>query len=284
MILSFHPCVNGNKNIIFAGRSLKDSDINAMKQAYAVILPQGCKRELYKAAKAYCNNIFPNYNAMFCYQGKIGQSRLFKKKSILYPETYTFSKTDEFADFHKKNSFRLPLNFPFVFKFNWGGEGENVFKINSTGDLEKIIKKAVLYETTGQYGFLIQKFINSENRVLRVVVIGNSFYSYWRLGKDNQFISNFATGAIIDKKSDKMLMQKACSSAKLFCEKTRINLAGFDFLFSKDTVAETLPYIIEINYFFGRKGLGGSTAYYQLLNAETNRWIEGLEINKNIHI
>jgi len=30
---------------------------------------------------------------------------------------------------------------------------------------------------------------------------------------------------------------------------------------------------LEINYFFGRKGLGGSEAYYKLLQQEIDRWI-----------
>ncbi len=276
MVLSFHPCVNGDKNIVFAGRSLKDSDVAAIKKAYATILPQGCKKELYEAAKAYCDNVFPNYDAMFCYPGKTGQSRLFKEKGALCPATYTFSKTDNFLDFYKKDFSSQLLKFPFVFKFDWGGEGENVFKVDSVDDLERVLKKATLYETTGQYGFLIQRLIDSGNRVLRVVVIGKRFYSYWRLGKDDEFITNFASGAIIDKESDKMLMQKACSSAKLFCKETGINLAGFDFLFSKEEGNEAMPYIIEINYFFGRNGLGGSTTYYKLLNAEIDRWLEDL--------
>jgi len=40
------------------------------------------------------------------------------------------------------------------------------------------------------------------------------------------------------------------------------------------------PMLLEINYFFGRKGLGGSEAYYQILLAEIQSWIAGLDLVK----
>ena len=32
--------------------------------------------------------------------------------------------------------------------------------------------------------------------------------------------------------------------------------------------------MLEINYFFGRRGLGGSDAYYEILNREIHNWLE----------
>jgi ribosomal protein S6--L-glutamate ligase len=34
--------------------------------------------------------------------------------------------------------------------------------------------------------------------------------------------------------------------------------------------------LLEINYFFGRRGLGGSEAYYLILLEEIQSWITGL--------
>ncbi|MBW1899334.1 MAG: hypothetical protein JRI61_09775, partial [Deltaproteobacteria bacterium] len=61
-------------------------------------------------------------------------------------------------------------------------------------------------------------------------------------------------------------------AAREFCGITVINLAGFDFLFPANE-EEPLPFFLEVNYFFGRRGLGGSEAYYQVLNREILRWI-----------
>ena len=79
MILSFHPCFNGDKNIICAGRAPTEDDLNLIRSADAVILPQGCNESLYKLAKKNCKSVFPNYDARFKYPGKIGQIELFNK-------------------------------------------------------------------------------------------------------------------------------------------------------------------------------------------------------------
>jgi ribosomal protein S6--L-glutamate ligase len=34
--------------------------------------------------------------------------------------------------------------------------------------------------------------------------------------------------------------------------------------------------LLEINYFFGRRGLGGSEAYYKILLAEIQVWLAGV--------
>jgi len=55
MILSFHPCFKGDKNIIVAGRTPAEEDIAAIKAAEAVILPQGCRESLYDATRRNCS-------------------------------------------------------------------------------------------------------------------------------------------------------------------------------------------------------------------------------------
>ncbi|MBU4419623.1 MAG: hypothetical protein KKH84_01295, partial [Proteobacteria bacterium] len=62
-------------------------------------------------------------------------------------------------------------------------------------------------------------------------------------------------------------------------KKTGINLAGFDFLFSSEVNIKE-PLFLEINYFFGRKGLGGSEKYYKILESEIQKWIESLNLNE----
>jgi ribosomal protein S6--L-glutamate ligase len=78
-----------------------------------------------------------------------------------------------------------------------------------------------------------------------------------------------AKGAIIDAQADPELQEVAVSETNAFCKKTNIDLAGFDFLFSD----EKDPFFLEINYFFGRRGLGGSEKYYQMLIEEITNWL-----------
>jgi ribosomal protein S6--L-glutamate ligase len=64
---------------------------------------------------------------------------------------------------------------------------------------------------------------------------------------------------------------------KNLCNKTGINLAGFDVIF--EPVKEHIkPLMLEINYFFGRRGLGGSDAYYEILNREIRDWLNQLNL------
>ena len=276
MILSFHPCFIGDKNIICAGREPDYKDINAIKKADAVILPQGCKKSLYKAAKNNTSHIFPDYDAKFGYPGKIGQIKLFKKTKTKHPQTETFNKVKNFTDKFDHTFSKLPIHLPLVFKFDWGGEGDTVFLINSVSELDSMLKKAVEYEKTGQSGFMIQKFVPSLNKSLRVVVIGQKLISYWRiLNKDDLCSTSIKHGAYIDHDADPDLQHAACMAAKLFCKNTSINLAGFDFLFASKNIRD-IPFFLEINYFFGRKGLGGSENYYHILVKEIKKWLNNI--------
>ena len=81
-------------------------------------------------------------------------------------------------------------------------------------------------------------------------------------------------GAVIDSEAEPGLQQKAVAVVKELCQKTGINLAGFDVIFSSES-DDPAPMLLEINYFFGRKGLGGSEAYYKILQAEIQTWLAG---------
>jgi ribosomal protein S6--L-glutamate ligase len=59
-------------------------------------------------------------------------------------------------------------------------------------------------------------------------------------------------------------------------------LAGFDFIFDERTLAagRVEPLMLEINYYFGRTGLGGSEAFYKILTAEVDHWLAGLGLQR----
>ena len=168
----------------------------------------------------------------------------------------------------------MPWQYPIVFKLDWGGEGDTVYLINSTDDLQKILKQTAGFEKSGQSGFLLQAYVPSNNKTLRVVVIGQRLISYWRiLPNSDGFQTSLSKGAIIDLTVEPQLQQKAATLIKRVCQKTGINLAGFDVIFSSEN-PDPPPLLLEINYFFGRKGLGGSEAYYTVLQEEIRAWLE----------
>ncbi|MFC1882962.1 RimK family alpha-L-glutamate ligase [Thermodesulfobacteriota bacterium] len=278
MILSFHPLYEADKNITCAGREPNAEDLVAVQAAAAVVLPQGCYQSLYEMARAHCPHVFPNYDARFRYPDKIGQIKLFREFNMAHPATEIFVNVDSFHRGFKNRTSKDSLKFPFVFKLDWGGEGETVFLIESEDDLSRILHKTAEFEKSGQSGFLLQEYIATRNRSLRVVVIGQRIISYWRIQEEEGgFYTNLGKGAIIDADGEPALQQKAVALVKQICHKTNINLAGLDVIFSAE-IDDPDPMLLEINYFFGRKGLGGSEAYYQILLGEIQSWIAGLNL------
>jgi ribosomal protein S6--L-glutamate ligase len=284
MILSFHPCFAADQNIICAGRDPNGKDLAAMRDAAAVVLPQGCSRSLYRLARENCPHVFPNLDAKFDYPGKIGQIRLFRKVGVRHPASMPYDSLQDYLDKTPSGS-RTDFDFPLILKHDWGGEGESVFLLRSEVELAEALSRTRAWEATGQKGFIFQEYLPSQNRALRVAVIGEESIAYWRVQKDPAvFGTSLAKGAVIDHGADSHLSAKAVSATRDFCRRTGINLAGFDFLFaSQDVGAESgEPYFLEINFFFGRKGLGGSANYYRILTAQIDHWLKtiGLTVRK----
>jgi ribosomal protein S6--L-glutamate ligase len=228
-------------------------------------------------ARENCKNVFPDYDARFKYPGKAGQILLFQTTETAHPASRVFASTSSLYDndgnIIKEN---LPFKYPFVLKFDWGGEGETVYLLKTQAGLKKALKKAGEFERTGQKGFILQEYIESGNRSLRIAVIGQKLISYWRVQKDpGIFCAGLSKGAVMDFDSDQILVKAAEKRVRNFCRKTGINLAGFDLLFSSDNYNNE-PLFLEINYFFGRKGLGGSEKFYKILNSEIAKWIKSL--------
>ncbi len=273
-ILSFHSFVEADANVYHSGKVLASQEIEAIKSAKAVILPQGCNKKLYHLVRSHCANFFPNYDAYFDYPGKVGQAALFKKYGVSIPKTTTFANLKAYH----RNKPDQYYNYPFVFKLSLGGEGNNVFLLKSEKDLLKALEHAQEYEEKGREGFLFQEYIPTGGRSLRVVVIGNKFFPYWRVGENlDSFYSNLSKGAVIDHDSYPDQQQAAVSALKKFCRDTGINLAGFDFIFSIDD-KDCAPFFLEINYFFRCRGLGGVDNYQKLLVDGVRDWLKEIKL------
>jgi len=272
MILSYHPCIVGDQNIICAGREPDHTDLETISAASAVVLSQGVRSSLYWMARKNSALVFPNYDARFSFPGKTGQIELFQKHNAPHPRSWVFRDTDEFFTFRNKRHGATPIELPLVLKLDWGGEGDTVFFVNSHQALDRALDRVHLAERSGNGRFLLQEHVPGGNRSLRVVVIGRSFHPYWRVQRDSgRFLASLADGGEIDYDTDPELIAAGVESVKIFCRATGINLAGFDLLFADGS---SLPLFIEINYFFGRRGLGGSESFYVLLDAEIKKWLK----------
>jgi ribosomal protein S6--L-glutamate ligase len=270
MILSFHPCFVADAQIILADRQLNAEDRRLIRRADAVILPQACSLALYKNCAASEAHVFPDYGVRFRYPGKVGQSLLFEKLKIPHPATRRWRTAKRFRDSLNDKS-APPHEVPFLLKADESHEGDGVLFVNDKPSLDT----ALLHlEKIGSTGFISQELIPCGGNVLRAVVFHKEIITYWkRADPCHGVIVTVSHGSRIDKKWNPELQAKGRAQARCICEKTGINLAAFDFVFSLES-PEMQPLLLEINYYFGRRGLGGSLRYYRLLLKAIQGWLE----------
>ena len=277
MILSFHPCINADVNLIVAGRAPGPEEKTLIKRAYAVILPQGVRRDLYDLCLNYCSRVFPNYDHRFRYPGKVGDTLLFRTVGIPHPKTFVFGSVDDYLKRFPPEQDRFPFSSPFILKGNESGEGQMVFKIHDLEQLGTYLKQFSAMEKSGTQGFIIQQWIDHGGRDVRVLILHDQLSSYWRVQSDpQQFRTNIRAGGIIDRHSDLNLLRKAESIVHRLCQHTGINLAGIDVMFDKNDISEQ-PLLLEINYWFGRRFFGSSEAYYAILKEAVKRWLASFD-------
>lgn len=264
MILSFHPCFIADAQIIPGARRLEPSDFSLIKGAEAILLPQTCSLALYRACRASSALLFPNYALRFQYPGKTGQSRLFEKMSWPHPQTRRWRSIGAFSGKPMPET-------PFFIKADRSHEGSGVWLIRNRGELDFALKRLEAWDRSP---FLTQKLISSGGNVLRVVVLGRRFFCYWKRPQGpERMVTTISRGARIDKRWRADLRAKGVIQAKKMCEASGIDLAAMDFVFAM-TDPDPQPLVLEINYFFGRRGLGGSLNYYRILYNAVREWLE----------
>lgn len=270
MILSFHPCITSDHQIILGHRQPDSSDEPFISRAEMIILPQTCSEKLFTMCSESNALIFPDYGVRFDYPGKTGQSILFKKSDLPHPATLQWHSVNHFLQAVDKG---IPHKYPFLLKEDKGHEAEGIHIIKNPYDIEislkKIRKKSMLRETP----FITQEFIPAQGNTLRVVIMADSSISYWKRGIPGNEIVSVSNGARIDKKWRFDLQEKGISMAERLRKKTGINLAAVDFIFNLDE-PDPEPLFLEINYYFGRAGLGGTTNYYNLLFRAITGWMD----------
>ena len=236
------------------------------------MVTQSIKANQYEYCSRYCSSLFPNYKYRFGFEGKYANVKLFRTFKAPYPETAWYESVEDFRTRHFRNH-EPHMSFPFVLKGDRGGGGWAVFLVSNPAELSKwlnVLDDASLHPTRR---FIAQAFVAHGGRDLRVVVIGRTTKAYWRCQtKEGEFRNNVGRGALINYDLDPDLMEKGINCVRDFCRQTGINLAAFDVLFDRGQ-ATPQPLLSEINFLFGRRGLGGSPRFYELLNESVKEWI-----------
>ena len=270
MILSFHPCITADHQVILGSRELGPEDLSLISRARAIILPQSCKEDLYRACKNSSAVLFPDYDARFAYPGKVGQSLLFAKQGLPQPETITWRSVEKFQAACRRS---YPHKLPFLIKENTTHEAEGIYSIENAHSLEMAVD--CLYKNSGMESpaFISQELIPAGGNVLRVVILETNLISYWKRPRESgQIITNVGKGSMIDKKWRMDLQEKGKAQVRRLSTVTGVNLAAVDLIFPLKN-PDPQPLFLEINYYFGRRGLGNSFNYYSLLFEALKDWL-----------
>ena len=138
---------------------------------------------------------------------------------------------------------------------------------------ESALKAMEQLEDSGVSGFVSQEWIETKGNVLRVVIMGKILRSYWkRVEGSGEKIAAINRGARINENWRPDLQEKGETQTQRLFESTGINLAAIDFVFPFSH-PEPQPLFLEVNYAFGREGLGGSENFYLLLFEVLQEWL-----------
>jgi ribosomal protein S6--L-glutamate ligase len=268
MLLSFNPVIKGDL-FLWERAPWDDEVLSAIRRAGAIVLPQAVSREFYWLCRRNCEKVFPNYDLRFTWEGKMGDTLLFWSYRVPHPRTVVYPLVESLLGDHPEMmpARRLP-DFPFVIKAAEGGGGSCTWLIHGRDDLARIVDLLQRRELEGFHGFVIQEYLADLTRDLRVVVIGKTILSYWRCGSG--FLHNVARGGEIDTDADDHLQERGRQAVRSLCSRTGINLAGFDLVYPAE---DADPVFLEINYTFGRAGLGGSEVFYSHLRKCVREWL-----------
>lgn len=277
-IVSFHPCFGADRQIILGAGNLTTEHRALIDRAQAIILPQGCSPELYHACIESEAAVFPEYGPRFRYPGKIGQVRLFEEVPCPHPETYCWKDTEHLR-LVVRDGGTLPQAFPFFVKMDRIHEGKGVFLVKRKADLEEVLGQLQGKEVSGSRGFLTQAAVPTLGNALRAAIIGRSVFAYWkRPDAEGRMVTNISGGGRIDKEWRPDLRNKAVVEARRLSSRTGINLAAIDFAVAVNET-DPQPLLLEINYYFARRGLGDSLSFYRLLHGAVREWLEERDLD-----
>ena len=261
--LSMNSLVELEKNLPNLAPPEAPEVADMIRAARGVVMPRGITRKRYSKIAAMAQNRFPNLDAKYDYSGKTKQIMLFQRLKIRHPRTILYPNPQVLLDAEKRI---LPLDYPFVLKGDNGGGGSRVFPVCCRKDLIRGLQRLPAEEP-----LLIQRWVDHGGMDLRVVVVGAKMVSYFRVGGGN-FYNNVCRGGRMRTEIFPELQERGMAAVARLCHLAGINLAGFDLMFADAGP----PIFIEINFNFGRKGLGGTPGFRRLFKEAVDLWQQGI--------
>jgi ribosomal protein S6--L-glutamate ligase len=258
--VSFHPGIPLDLNLpVFS--PVDQPEIRTLLQgATGVLLPSYVTPQRYSMITRWCRSWFPRLDTRFRNCGKTAQIELFRSQGVRHPESVIFENAQELGS-HAAHA-DPPGGYPCVLKGDTGGGGSTVFPVRDREELMRCVQRL-----PSDRPMLLQRWVNHGGMDLRVVVYGKQTVSYFRIG-DGQFYNNVCRGGRLDHDGRPELQQKGIEAVRAFCDSVAIDIAGFDLMFPDSGP----PVFVEINFHFGRKGLGGSPGHRLFWARAVQEW------------
>lgn len=280
-----------NNNISYSFYNIQSSDWQENAKKFNIILwATSCFPTIQSEAKSkiyflenYLNiKCYPSYNEIWSYEDKVRASYLFKHFALPCVETFVFNYKSDAVNFINSTEF------PIISKIATGSSSFGVHKISSRKKALKFINSVFSESGRNTYWkylkqkdyIYFQRFIKDATFDLRIIVIGDKVFGYYRYAKNGDFRASGS--GIVEKKSLPVEAMKIAIETR---NSLKSNALAVDMLFSEK---EKKYYIIETSIFIGidtpeQLMIDGIPGYYRVQNGsfvfeEGRYWIQELAL------
>lgn len=277
-IVNYHPGLKADHNLLLVSqRPLDRRDYLAVAGAAAVLLPQVCRPDLYALVACLDKPHFPRPALHLGLDGKVGNHLLFTHLGLPQPRTLAFTDLEGAARAWRQGRVAAAgIAPPLVAKGAGGGQGRNVFLVDTPEDLLGLAGRLETHCFQGPSGLVLQQRVAIPGRDARVVVVGDQVDHFWRLAPHREaFFTSLSQGGVIDRAGWPGEMAQAVALARRLQALAGLDMAGVDVLVPEDAP----PMLLEINFYFGRNAHGGTAGLRRVHLAAARRWLEGLGLD-----
>lgn len=203
------------------------------------------KSKFYVLDKRMNKHCVPSYDELWTYEEKVHSHYLYKLYGL--PEIPTFVTHDK----QEALNFISKTSYPIISKIATGSGSAGVEKIDSYKEALSLVNKVFSYKGRKTYFSFerqknyvyFQQFISDADYDLRIYVVGNKYFGYYRYPKKGDYK---ASGAGIYEKKE--IPKEALELASMVKDKFGCRFLATDMLYSK---SENKYYIIESSIFIG---------------------------------
>ncbi|MBI4798616.1 MAG: hypothetical protein HY794_07770 [Desulfarculus sp.] len=277
-IVNYHPGLKAEVNLLLVSRRPLDRrDYLAVAGASAVLLPQVCRPDLHALVASLNKPHFPRPAVHLSLDGKVGNHLLFKHLGLPQPRTLVFGDLEQAALAWRRGQVAAAgIEAPLVAKGAGGGQGRNVFLVNTPQELPGLAGHLETHCFQGPSGLVLQERVAIPGRDARVVVVGNEVDSFWRLAPNKEaFFTSLSQGGIIDRSRWPEQMAQAVALVRRLQGLAGLDMAGVDVLVPENSP----PLLLEINFYFGRNAHGGTAGLRRVHLRAARQWLAGLGLD-----